>query len=254
MNDPHVELLHYRIKHADSVDFDRAPPLECEEPAFSVRIEKGHVTIVTKEHHATAESARAVVEPFLRAWELQFALFSAADKFEFAFQNSEVIDRKPTPGGLHARAIEVTSASIVSAHMHVSRASYPDPPVGLARDDNVDLMLIRYRGWCEGRRPLGEAAYFCLTVLRLAAGNGKSAVAQQFGISLPVINKFGKLTDAKGGREARKAKGAKNEFTNAERIWLQEVMKTIIRRAAEVAYDPRATRKQITMADLPSLD
>ena len=254
MNDPHVEALHYRIKHADSVDFDKAPPLEREEPGFSVRIENGHVTIVMKEHHPTAESARAVVEPFLRAWELQSALFSAADKFEFAFQNSEVIDRRPTPGVLHAQGIEVKSPNIASVSVRVSRASYPGPPVGLACDDNVDLMLIRYCEWCEGRRSLGEAAYFCLTVLRLAAGNGKRAAAQEFGIALSVIDKLGTLTDEKGGREARKAKGAKNEFTNAELTWLQEVMKTIIRRAAEVAYDSHASRKQITMADLPSLD
>jgi hypothetical protein len=115
-------------------------------------------------------------------------------------------------------------------------------------------MLIRYTEMCEGRRPLGGAAYFCLTVLRLAArGGNRDGVAKRFGIASSVFKKLGTLTDAKGGREARKAKGAKNEFTDAERTWLQEVMKTIFRRAAEVAYDPAANQYQITMADLPPL-
>jgi hypothetical protein len=254
MNDPHVEALHYRINHADSVDFEKASPLEWEHSAFSVRIENGHVAIVMKEHHSTAESARAVAEPFLRAWELQSTLFSAADKFKFTFQNAEVIDRRPTPRVLHAQAIEVKITSTVSAHMRVSRVRYPDPPVGLACDDNVDLMLTRYREWCERRRSLGDAAYFCLTVLRLAARNDKRTLTQQFGIASSVINKLGMLTDEKGGKEARKAKGAKNEYTNAERTWLEEAMRAIIRRAAEVACDRHASRKQITMADLPSLD
>jgi hypothetical protein len=38
-----------------------------------VRIESGHVTVLMKQHHSTAESARAIVEPFLQAWELQSA-------------------------------------------------------------------------------------------------------------------------------------------------------------------------------------
>ena len=105
---------------------------------------------------------------------------------------------------------------------------------------------------CEGRSRLGDTAYFCLTVLERAAG-GRGQAGQHFGIAKPVLNKLGELTDQKGGREARKAKGADSEFTNAERTWLQEVMKAIIRRAAEVAYNPHASQMQITMADLPSL-
>jgi hypothetical protein len=253
MNDPHVEALHYRIKHADSVDFDKASPLEHEELAFSVRIEKGHAKIVMKDHHPTTESARSVVEPFLRAWELKSALFCLADKFEFVFHNSDVIDRRPTPGALHAVGIAISSGvSFGIAHAHVGRARYPDPPVRLARDGNVDLMLDCYSMCCDGRSRLGDTAYFCLTVLERAAGGRRQAV-QYFGIALPVLKTLGTLTDQKGGKEARKAKGAQNEFTNAERIWLQEVIKTMIRRAAEVAYDRSASRDQITMANLPPL-
>jgi len=132
MNDPHVEALHYRIRHADSVDFDKALPLEHEEPGFSVQIEKGHAKIAMKQRYPTAESARAVVKPFLRAWELKSALFSVADKFEFAYQNSDVIDRRPTPGVLHTQGIAISSPIIANAHARVGRASYPHPPGGFS--------------------------------------------------------------------------------------------------------------------------
>jgi hypothetical protein len=117
-------------------------------------------------------------------------------------------------------------------------------------------MLNCYRLYCDGRSRLGDSAYFCLTVLEHTLGRRKGrrgSAARYFGIDDPVLKTLGTLTDQKGGREARKAKGAQNEFTNAERIWLQEVMKTMIRRAAEVAYASTAKRNLITMADLPSL-
>jgi hypothetical protein len=120
MNDPHVQALHYRIKHADSVDFDKAPPLEHEEPGFSVRIEKGQANVVTKDHYATSESARAVVEPFLRAWELSAALFSVVDKFEFLFEYGDVIDRSPTPGIISAKAMAY-GVGTMTADAHVRR-------------------------------------------------------------------------------------------------------------------------------------
>jgi hypothetical protein len=91
VNDPHVKTLHYRIKHSDSTDFERAPPLEHAEKDFSIRIEAGRAMVEMSTHHATPESARAIVEPFLRVWELEAALFNANDNFEFAFERCEVI-------------------------------------------------------------------------------------------------------------------------------------------------------------------
>ena len=129
---------------------------------------------------------------------------------------------------------------------------YPKPPVGLACDNTVDLMLDCYSMYWDGRSRLGDTAYFCLTVLERAAGNRPKA-AQRFGITKPVFDKLGELTSQKGGKQARKAIGAQNEFTNAERVWLQEVTKIIIRRAAEVAYNPNARRDRITIADLPPI-
>jgi hypothetical protein len=205
-----------------------------------------------KSHYSTPESARADIEPFLRAWELSAALFDASDKFEFVFERGEIIDRKPTPGPINAKAIIVLSNLTVSAHAHVVRAKYPDPPVGLAVNGDVELMLDCYRMHRADRRSLGDTCYFCLTVLERAAGNRKAA-AIKFGIDFAVLSKIGELTTNKGGKEARKIDGAHTDYTATERTWLHEALKMLVRRAAELAHDSNASRKSISMSSLPTI-
>ena len=96
MNDPHVESLIYRIKHNAGVDYANAPPLEHSDLGFSVRIENGEAKIRMIDHHATAENARAAVEPFLRAWELTAYLEAGPGEWQFVYDHSNVVDRKPT--------------------------------------------------------------------------------------------------------------------------------------------------------------
>jgi hypothetical protein len=72
-------------------------------------------------------------------------------------------------------------------------------------------------------------------------------------VSKKVLNKVSELAAERGGNEARKAKGAEAEFTAAEREWLEETMKRLIFRAAEIAGGPPAPLPHITMADLPRL-
>jgi hypothetical protein len=114
-------------------------------------------------------------------------------------------------------------------------------------------MFARYCRYFEGRTTLGDAANFCLTVAETAAGGSRPGAARHYAIALTVLKKLGELADTKGGTDARKAKGVESPYTPAERTWLEAVMKTIIRRAAEVAADQQATRPQITMTDLPAL-
>lgn len=70
MNDPHVEALHFEVRHSERVTYDKAAALDHEEEGFIVHIESGRAVFVMKTHHATPESAREAVEPFIRAWEL----------------------------------------------------------------------------------------------------------------------------------------------------------------------------------------
>jgi hypothetical protein len=144
MNDPHIEALHYRIKHASTVDFENAPPVEHPGPGCSVRIENGEVKITMKDHHPTIEDARDAVEPFLHAWELPWGLCQPDEKFEFTFLNGELIERNPAPGVLSAQAAAYGVGTIKGVS-HVRRAKYPDPPKDFGWNADVDFLFERYR-------------------------------------------------------------------------------------------------------------
>jgi hypothetical protein len=250
MNDPHVVALFYKIGHAEDIDYNKAPPLIHAQAEFEVRIERDHAVVRMREHYATIESGRAVIEPFFRAWELGAALRRGLGELEFKYDRAEVIDRSPVAGALQAEAgfLALTGMHV---NVHHSRASYPEPPIDLARDVHVDLMFERFCRYRQGGDTLAGAAYYCLTVLQAAAQSRKEA-AKHYGIAETVLDKLAILTDSKGGKDARKAKGTHAEYTPAERQWLEEVMKRIILRTAEVARDGKATF-QITMAHFPAV-
>jgi hypothetical protein len=252
MNDPHVESLHYLIQHSKGDDYSRAVPLDHDAAGFAVRIERSEAIVLMKEHFATPEAARAVVEPSLRAWELSSAL-AMWPGITFVYQRAALIDRSPNSGShaLHAASTHFALSGMV-ADLIVQRAAYPAPPVEFAVDPCVDMMFDRYRRYREQLTTIGDCANFCLTALGLAAG-GRGAVAYRFAIAPPVLRKLGELCATKGGKEARKAEGTARPFSPAERQWLDDLMLKIIRRAAEVAHDPNATRPQIIMADLPDI-
>ena len=103
MNDPHVEALEYVVKHSRSVSYEN-PQCDCELPKFRITIEGHRAIIKPKDHFATAEEARAVIEPLLRAWELDVALkYDDPDVLRFAYLAPHIIDRNPTPGATQAR-------------------------------------------------------------------------------------------------------------------------------------------------------
>ena len=99
-------------------------------------------------------------------------------------------------------------------------------------------------------------AYFCLTVLEASTGERRgrrSAAAKQYCISEAVLKQLGELSSTKGGVGARKAEGVHQDLTQQERKFLEAVVTTIIRRAAEVAHDPNVSLKRITVLALPPM-
>ena len=117
-------------------------------------------------------------------------------------------------------------------------------------------MFHRYAGYREGGEPLTTMAYFCLTVLEASTGERRgrrSAAAKQYCISEAVLKQLGELSSTKGGVGARKAEGVHQDLTQQERKFLEAVVTTIIRRAAEVAHDPNVSLKRITVLALPPM-
>ena len=265
MNDPHVVALIYEIEHDSSVDYSESKSINCEADRFLIRIEDNRVRVEVREHHPTEEAALEVVKPYIRSWVLDEALNRRPGVFKLRFDRSEIVDRRPTPG-VHAVAAHPVSFHVtVRVPTVVVKRPYPTPPDGARLDaDNPDVMSMfnRYEGYLNGREPLPGMAYFCLTVFEGLFHGDRTKSARSYGIGKKVLDTFGRLASTKGGpterpTERRKADreedGIQVELTQEEKRFLEEAVKALIRRVAEVAHDPHRALEQITMKDLPRL-
>jgi hypothetical protein len=176
-----------------------------------------------------------------------------------AYERATIIDRDLTPGTTIRAAVGTAAGfGTATAPAHHVLSKYPDPPAGIARDAAVELMFKTFCLYRENRMKLGDAANFCLTVLEEYSGADKDqrrAAAQRYAVAKKsILNTLATLAAEKGGPDhARKPRGVTKPFTAAERAWLEEAIKRLILRAAEVAGNPSATLRQITMTDLPPL-
>ena len=118
---------------------------------------------------------------------------------------------------------------------------------------DVQSMYDRFAGYRLGKEPLASMASFCLTVLEISTGRRQTA-AEQYRIDRAVLDQIGNLSSEKGGPPARKAAGLGRPLTPSDTRFLEEAIKALILRAAEVAHDPHASRAEITLTDLPNAD
>jgi hypothetical protein len=128
--DLHVVSLHYAIRPSEQVTYVNPQPVEFEREAARFRLADGTLTCEMKVHFSTAQAARDVVEPLLRAWEVDTYLRESRDELRFVFVGADVIDRSPCPPG-EARGVVVTTApavmcsgvGMVNVHVTSDRAS-----------------------------------------------------------------------------------------------------------------------------------
>jgi hypothetical protein len=172
------------------------------------------------------------------------------EAFSFEYRRADIMDRDPPPGTLQA-PFAVAMGAVIDAVIVKHLDQYPAPPVGLVMSTEVDAMYDRFSRYNVGQVPLGPMADFCRTVLEKGQ---RSAAAKKYGIDPLVLRTLADLAAEKGGRvDSRKWKGWSSEYSEQERAWIEVAVKRLIRRAAEVAYDPKAARVLITMGDLPPL-
>lgn len=258
MRDPHVVALRYRLVPGETVAFADPPPVEWETTLFRLHLAEGIARVELKDHYASAEEARAHVDPFLRAWEVDAALRDEPTKVRFVFDTVEVIDRDPPPPRTD-QVIQVACSDAVilseAPTVHITRAQYPGPPERFRVSVDVETMWTRYEGYRAGREPLAGMAYMCLTVFEAMAG-GRSAAAQRFGIAGQVLRTLGRLATEVGDLSTVRKISPKHQcrpHTGAEIRWVETAVKALIRRAAEWAADPKGPLPKLTMADLPPL-
>lgn len=260
--DYHVVSLTYQLRQFDNITYSNPPPISWQTEVFDGKLEDGVLVCEMKAHFASQPEARQAVEPHLRAWEVNAALERNRDEFVLDFNRSLIIDRSPPPTGTNIMpSILVTDSATLSGELvTVTREyiKYPVPPQRFRLTPDAATLWHRYGMYLDGREPLLSMAYFCLTVLEVAASSleGKSSrkkAAAKYNISYPVLEKIGRLSGERGTFEtARKAESVSGgPLTDQEHNWLIEAIKTLIRRVGE--HEPGSSLPQITMADLPPL-
>jgi hypothetical protein len=258
MNDPHVESLTYRVVTPADVSFHNPPVIDGDLPAFRYRLENGSLTVTLKDHFATAREARDCVDDFLRAWELDAALKADRSEFGFEFQQSHIIERKPSSAlGKVVGTIDMLVMAEKAKAAKVN-AAYPPAPAGLRPSLDTETMWHHYSRYLEDRENITSMGFFCLSLLQWRTGSTKArqVVADQYKIQKDVLDTLGTLTSDVGDlTTARKLESTSQvrAHTAKEVEWIKAAVKALIRRKAEYDYDPAATLPEIKMSDLPAL-
>src|SRR5712691_2484754 len=158
MSDLHVVALIYRLQLSDHVSYAEPPPLVFENEIARFRLEKDQLRCELKMHVGTLEEARALIDPILRGWEMEVELARGRGELRLGYENAEIIDRRPpTPGVIRGHVmVALQDALLVSsgtATRHITRGKYPDPPLGFHLTPDAESILLRFRGYQDGREP-----------------------------------------------------------------------------------------------------
>ena len=266
MNDPHVKALYYQVVVGKDVDYNNAPPLSETTDTFEISLDGKTAVFKMKQHYSTADEAKGVVEQYVRAWGIMVGLEQDPGDLQLVFDHADIIDRSPDTSDknvvnlqAHLSAHVVVSDSAIGSDsvvsLHVSRGKYPSFPKNFSASPDAETMYLRYKTYRQKRETLTSMAYMCLTILEAGADSRKEA-ARQYSIDDEVLGTLGKLTSTKGDpEEARKfpKDGKFDPLRPKEKEWIVSVIKALIRRAGEYAYDPKAKLKQLSMKDFPDL-
>jgi len=218
-------------------------------------LEDGILAVGPSDHFANEEDARAAIEPFLRAWEIDADLRLGVGAIRFTSTRSEILDRDPPPPGT-PQSLAISAAArgmaVASASLHITRGVYPQPPARFQITADVAIAHRRWLRYHDGREPLQSMAYFVLTLLEDMAG-GRGQAGRVFAIDVAVLKTMGRLS-AEGDEEtARKLQRGKalRGLTGAEKDWLEQAVKLLIRRIGERASGSPLGR--LTLNDLPNV-
>ena len=257
MNDPFVETLNYILKTSDEILYDNPPILEEEFNSFKIRLENESLNVEMKNNCATEDQARSFVDPYLKAWELDYILTYGQKEFWFEFNKSTIIDRAPKCLDGSATAYTNTAHICItsfSPKVHVTRNQYPLPPKKLKYSPDVESLSIRYNSFLNGKEPLLSMAYFCYTLI--TSIKSPKVASKIYAIHYSVLKKLSELTSVRGNKlEARKFTNTSSfePLTMPEQNWIIETIKLLIRRKAEYDFDPEGTFQEITMGELPAI-
>ena len=274
MNAPHVETLTYTVETTGphTHDYGEAKALLHKVSGVGeFRIKDGILTVKPCIHCSNAQTARHLVEPHLRDWEIHNDLTGCYGALRFRFSGSSVIDRNP-PEGSNRYGFSDQVAMADELAISIKPDKYPKPPPStFLPTDVVRDAHSRWQQYKEGKEPIRAMAYYVLTRLDLEAkavattNKPRQTAALYFNISKKVLDKIGQISSMPGqGGSARKAgQDLDNPYVphnaNGEEIqrinskldaWLQDTMVKVILHLADAGNNQGS---QLSMRDLNSL-
>jgi hypothetical protein len=249
----HVVSLRYALRKSDHCSYVTAPPVDFETGEAHFRLDAGELICEMKSHFSTAEAARAVVEPILRAWEADADLRWSRDELRFKFTSADIIDLTPLPPGTVRGIVASASGMAITTgtvFVHVTRSNYPDPPGSFRLNGVAQEIFDHYNRYLNGRALLTVTAYYCLTVLQREANNKqRDAVGAKYSVHPDVLSSIGRLSSKHGDSSTARKATATQPLTEKECAWLEAAVKKLILQVGT----PPAERSLLKMADLPAL-
>lgn len=261
MNDPHVDIVRYKVIFPKDIDYDKAPPLTEETNDFIFTITPKVASFKMKAHFPKEEDAKTITDEFLQTYSLYLGIECSPDEINFSYNGVAIIDRNPPKDKnnvtVATECLTCTAKVVLGGEVHLSRAKFMPYPKNFILTPDVESMYLRYKNYCKKRENLLSMAYMCLTVLEASVG-GRQAASSKYSIDISVLRKLGELVSTKGDRsEARKAPKDKiNKFiplTNNERIWIEQVIKRMIIRAGESAASSKQNLPKIILNDFQKI-
>lgn len=254
MNDPHVNEITYILKTPEDVTFEKCPAFILDDTTHKFVLENNILTCLFKTHFPDLVSAKAFIEPILRAWEIHTAL-QFNDDIHFIYKDANIIDRNPIPNSVSiiSASANCNASAFGNVKISVTRSVYPSPPSNFTINPDVETLWFRYNLYLQDKDSLLSMAYFCLSFLEGLA-RGRHKITSIFCIERDVLNKLGYLTSERGDKKTAR-KGKDHSFiplTAQEENWIKACVKTIIRRLGE-PYQSTLKPSMIKMSDLPKL-
>jgi hypothetical protein len=254
--DLRVETLSYALDTEPEQSFaEDAAPVTLGTDAFEARLAAGTLIVNMKADIASEAEARELVEPHLRAWELDADLSYGRPLFRFRFTGSSIVNRAAPPG-IHDLRINATVEASTAVALQVTRTAYPQPPVtALVVTPEVEILRDRWDRYARGGDRLLTMAYYCLTLVENVYGDGsRRKAANALRISRNVLSALGRITGRAGVTHGRKFSPTDQPLTPEEEAWVKAAVAAMIRRAAEVAaVDDRESLPILDLKDLPPI-
>lgn len=251
-----MRVLHYLVDADPLVSYEEAKPRRAMTPDFTIFVTpnalfNGEAFVLMRGVFPTEQAARAVVDPFLRDWEVRSVLQQPPGlKFRFLYS-----DMSGPPQALNPHSLNF-GHSISCPKLLYKPAQFPDPPGVFKANPDVEALLPRFIDYTKGREPLLSMANFCLTYIESVAG-GRAKAAKRYRICSKVLSQLGAICATRGNlAEARKApknKGPADSLTPSEKVWVDAVVRRLIERLGEHAPKSDGSLPLITMDQFPSL-